>query len=173
MLLPFHWRRTMSQSTRFSSYTDDRRHCGDRHGLVVFSLDHLASLRLISRCGQRSEQYCSPGTVRGRRFARKYPRPRCGLGISTMLMQIRFDTHDGPTCPACICTMYVTRRTPHPLYGSTYELQTFECWTCKYEVDRSADRSGLPHLSDAASCLSTGWDKSPRLGRRPQRLLGR
>jgi hypothetical protein len=29
-------------------------------------------------------------------------------------------------------------------------LQTFECRTRRYEVDRSADRSGLPHLSDAA-----------------------
>jgi hypothetical protein len=46
-----------------------------------------------------------------------------------MLMQIRFGAHDGPTCPACICAMYVTRRAPHPLYGSTYELQTFECRT--------------------------------------------
>jgi transposase-like protein len=65
-------------------------------------------------------------------------------------MQIRFGAHDGPTCPACTATMYVTRRTPHSLYGSTYELQTFECRTCKYEVNRSADSSGLPHLSDAA-----------------------
>jgi len=44
----------------------------------------------------------------------------------------------------------VTRRTPHPLYGCNYELQTFECRTCGYETERSADRSGLPHLSDAA-----------------------
>ena len=67
-----------------------------------------------------------------------------------MLRQIRFGAHKGPTCPACTGTMYVTRRTPHPIYGSAYELQTFECRTCKYEVDRSADRSGLPHLSEAA-----------------------
>jgi hypothetical protein len=46
--------------------------------------------------------------------------------------------------------MYVARRMPHPLYGSTCELPTFEYRTCKYEVDRSADRSGLPHLSDDA-----------------------
>lgn len=78
------------------------------------------------------------------------PEAPLGLGDSTMLMQIRFGAQDGPTCPACICAMYVTRRTPHPLYGSIYELQTFECRTCKYKVARSADRSGLPHLSDAA-----------------------
>jgi hypothetical protein len=67
-----------------------------------------------------------------------------------MLMQIRFGAHDGPTCPACLKVMYITRRTPHPLYGNTYELQTFECRTCRAEIERSADRSGLPHLSDAA-----------------------
>jgi hypothetical protein len=67
-----------------------------------------------------------------------------------MLMQIRFGADEGPTCPACNCTMCVTRRAPHPIYGSTYELQTFECRTCKFEIERSADRGGLPHLSDAA-----------------------
>lgn len=35
-----------------------------------------------------------------------------------MLTQVKFGAHDGPTCPACTSTMYVTRRTPHPLYGS-------------------------------------------------------
>jgi hypothetical protein len=66
-----------------------------------------------------------------------------------MLMQIRFGAHDGPLCPACNWKMRVSRRTPHPLYGHTYELQTFECWTCRSEIERSADKSGLPHLSDA------------------------
>ena len=52
--------------------------------------------------------------------------------------------------PDLYLEMNVTRRTPHPLYGCNYELQTFECRTCGYETERSADRSGLPHLSDAA-----------------------
>jgi CRP-like cAMP-binding protein len=46
--------------------------------------------------------------------------------------------------------MNVTRRAPHPLYGDKYELQTFKCWTCRYETERSADRNGHPHLADAA-----------------------
>ena len=45
--------------------------------------------------------------------------------------------------------MYVIRRTPHPLYGNTYELQTFKCRTCGDEIERSADQSGLPHVNDA------------------------
>lgn len=51
------------------SCADDRRHRRSHHGLVVFSLDHLASLRwsLISSRRLRSEEYCSPGTARGRR----------------------------------------------------------------------------------------------------------
>jgi hypothetical protein len=71
-----------------------------------------------------------------------------------MLMQIRFGAHDGPTCLSCAGTMVITRRTPHPIYGNTYELQTFGCRTCGCEVQRSADRSGLPHLSDAAKLSS-------------------
>jgi hypothetical protein len=67
-----------------------------------------------------------------------------------MLMQIRFGSHQVPTCPACKRIMNVIRRTPHPIYGDTYELQTFECRTCKFETERSADSSGLPHLSDTA-----------------------
>jgi hypothetical protein len=67
-----------------------------------------------------------------------------------MPTQIRCGAHQGPTCPACARTMNVTRRTPHPIYGDTYELQTFECRTCKLEIERSADRIGLPHPSDAA-----------------------
>jgi C4-type Zn-finger protein len=65
-------------------------------------------------------------------------------------MQIEFGANDGPTCPTCTWKMNVTRRTPHPLYGYEYELQAFECRTCGYETERSADGSGLPHLSDAA-----------------------
>ena len=35
--------------------------------------------------------------------------------------------------------------------GNTYELQTFECRRCGYEIERSADRNGDPHLGDAAA----------------------
>jgi hypothetical protein len=73
-----------------------------------------------------------------------------------MLMQIKFGAHEGPTCPACNRQMNVTRRTPHPIYGGAYELQTFECRICGLEVDRSADRAGHPHLSD-----SGGTSKRP------------
>jgi hypothetical protein len=65
-----------------------------------------------------------------------------------MVTQIKFGWHHGPTCPACTRTMYVTRRTPHPLYGHTYELQIFKC-TCGGEIERSADQRGLPHANDA------------------------
>jgi hypothetical protein len=66
-----------------------------------------------------------------------------------MLMQTKFGAHNGPICPTCNRQMIVNRRTPHPLYGNTYELQTFECRTCPKEIERSADRAGLPHVSDA------------------------
>jgi hypothetical protein len=46
--------------------------------------------------------------------------------------------------------MSVTRRTPHPIYGLTYELQTFVCRTCQDEITRSADGHGLPHAYDLA-----------------------
>jgi hypothetical protein len=52
--------------------------------------------------------------------------------------------------------MNVTRRSPHPLHGDAYELQTFECQTCKREIKRSSDRIGLPHPSDAAANISVG-----------------
>jgi C4-type Zn-finger protein len=71
-----------------------------------------------------------------------------------MRMQVRFGAHDGPICPACNRQMNVTRRTPHPLHGHTYELQTFECRKCWYEIKRSADRAGLPHVSDALPSIT-------------------
>jgi hypothetical protein len=67
-----------------------------------------------------------------------------------MLTQIRFGAHQGPICSACTRTMHVTRRTPHPLHGHAYELQTFKCPKCGSNIERSADRSGLPHTSEAA-----------------------
>ena len=67
-----------------------------------------------------------------------------------MLMQIRFGVDEGPNCPTCNRQMNITRRTPHPIYGCAYELQTFECRICRLEVDRSADRAGHPHLSEGS-----------------------
>jgi hypothetical protein len=56
-----------------------------------------------------------------------------------------------PVCMICGAqTMNVTRRSPHPLYGNAYELQTFECRTCGKEIKRSSDGGGPPHGSEAA-----------------------
>lgn len=44
--------------------------------------------------------------------------------------------------------MRLTRRSPHPLYGLTYELQSYECRTCGEETHRSADGGGFPHALD-------------------------
>jgi hypothetical protein len=52
-----------------------------------------------------------------------------------MVMQIRFGAHDGPTCPVCS--------------GAQPNVQT--------EVDRSANKSGLPDLATPPFYLSTGW----------------
>jgi hypothetical protein len=38
--------------------------------------------------------------------------------------------------------MHLTRRTPHPKYGTDFELQTFTCRVCRQEVERKADRRG-------------------------------
>jgi hypothetical protein len=61
-----------------------------------------------------------------------------------------FGMSNKPVCTVCKCTMNVARRSPHPLHGNAYELQTFECQTCGGEIKRSSDASGLPHASDAA-----------------------
>jgi hypothetical protein len=54
-----------------------------------------------------------------------------------------------PTCKTCRQVMRLTRRTPHPLYGIEYELQSFACRQCSQEIHRSADGAGLLHTSDA------------------------
>jgi hypothetical protein len=62
-----------------------------------------------------------------------------------------FGMNNRPVCATCRgVTMNLTRRSPHPLYGDAYELQTFECRTCRFEIKRSSDGSGLPHGSEAA-----------------------
>ena len=71
-----------------------------------------------------------------------------------MPTEVGFGAHDGPVCPACNRQMNVTRRTPHPLYGHTYELQTFECCRCQYKIERSADWVGHPHAGDALRSIA-------------------
>jgi len=41
--------------------------------------------------------------------------------------------------------MHLTARTPHPDYSAHYERQTFMCYVCRYESQRSADASGNPY----------------------------
>jgi hypothetical protein len=57
-------------------------------------------------------------------------------------MPTRFGASDTPACPECKNLMRLTRRTPHPVRGNAFELQTFTCRVCQHEVTRSADRSG-------------------------------
>ena len=57
---------------------------------------------------------------------------------------VTFGAGVGPTCLTCRVVTHVIRRTPHPVYGSKYELQTFQCQTCRDEIERSADCDGLP-----------------------------
>jgi hypothetical protein len=57
-------------------------------------------------------------------------------------MRVRFGATDNPPCPQCKSRMCITRRTPHPVYGMEFERQTFECRSCRYEIERNADRVG-------------------------------
>ena len=57
-------------------------------------------------------------------------------------MPTRFGATDTPTCPECKNIMRLTRRTPHPMRGYAFELQTFTCRVCKHEIERVADIGG-------------------------------
>lgn len=57
-------------------------------------------------------------------------------------MPTRFGATDTLTCPQCKGRMCLTRRSPHPIRGYAFELQTFSCTACSYEIQRTADRSG-------------------------------
>jgi hypothetical protein len=57
-------------------------------------------------------------------------------------MPTRFGATDTPSCPECKNIMCLTRRTPHPIRGHAFELQTFTCWVCKHEIERVADIGG-------------------------------
>jgi hypothetical protein len=65
--------------------------------------------------------------------------------------QVGFGANDSPICPRCGTAMQLKRRTPHPLYGYDYELQSFACQGCGREIHRSADAAGLPHHRDAGT----------------------
>jgi hypothetical protein len=55
---------------------------------------------------------------------------------------VGFGANDNPTCPECKSLMRLTRRAPHPIYGDEFERQTFECRSCRHEIERNADRAG-------------------------------
>jgi hypothetical protein len=57
-------------------------------------------------------------------------------------MTLRFGATDNPICPKCRNLMRLTRRSPHPVRGHVFELQTFTCRVCEHEVQRDADRLG-------------------------------
>lgn len=58
------------------------------------------------------------------------------------IMPTRFGAKDAPICPKCQNSMGLTRRTPHPTYGSGFELQTFTCLVCHHQIERAADWLG-------------------------------
>jgi hypothetical protein len=41
--------------------------------------------------------------------------------------------------------MSLSRRTPHSEHGASYERQTFSCYDCGRDIERSADQRGMPH----------------------------
>src|SRR6266849_5394654 len=57
-------------------------------------------------------------------------------------MPVNFGIDDAPTCTECKNRMRLTRRTPHPVRGYDFELQTFTCRVCHHEFERNADRQG-------------------------------
>jgi hypothetical protein len=57
-------------------------------------------------------------------------------------MPTRFGATDTPACPECKNLTRLTRRTPHPMRGYDFELQTFTCRLCEHETNRTADLLG-------------------------------
>ncbi len=47
--------------------------------------------------------------------------------------------------------MHLTGRAPHLDYGGYDERQTFMCYVCRYESQRSADAGGKPYNWTAAA----------------------
>jgi predicted RNA-binding Zn-ribbon protein involved in translation (DUF1610 family) len=56
-----------------------------------------------------------------------------------------FGAGDHKTCPKCGKVMSLSRRTPHSEHGDAYERQTFTCRECGHDIERSADKRGMPH----------------------------
>jgi hypothetical protein len=56
-----------------------------------------------------------------------------------------FGSADRVACPICRYPMGLIRRTPHSELGADYERQTFACYECGHEVERSADKIGHPY----------------------------
>jgi len=57
-------------------------------------------------------------------------------------MSACFGANDHLPCPKCKNYMSLTRRAPHAIRGSGFELQTFTCSVCEHEIQRNADRQG-------------------------------
>jgi tRNA(Ile2) C34 agmatinyltransferase TiaS len=68
-----------------------------------------------------------------------------GSSESSMASLEQQPRHQQPICPQCGNAMHLTGRTAHPDYGAYYERQTFMCYVCRYESQRSADANGNPH----------------------------
>jgi hypothetical protein len=56
-----------------------------------------------------------------------------------------FGVENLPICQTCHRSMQMTRRSPHPIFGNDFELQSFECRRCGVQNLRSVDENGLPH----------------------------
>jgi hypothetical protein len=57
-------------------------------------------------------------------------------------MPTSFGAADSLVCPQCKYLMCLTRRTPHPVLGYNFELQTFTCAACRHEIERTTNREG-------------------------------
>jgi hypothetical protein len=58
------------------------------------------------------------------------------------MLPIPFGATDTPPCPECRNIMRLTRRTPHPVRGHAFELQTFTCRICQHEIERVENVGG-------------------------------
>jgi hypothetical protein len=55
---------------------------------------------------------------------------------------VRLGANDHPMCRECKGVMHLVRRVPHSTYGIEYERQTFQCRSCRNEIERNAERAG-------------------------------
>jgi hypothetical protein len=61
-----------------------------------------------------------------------------------------FGADHRPACPECSLPMHVSRRSPHPDHGRSYEIQILTCLACKSEITRGADKDGQPYYLAAS-----------------------